>query len=91
MNVSKEILGVDINKDVFDVHGSTKGHNQYKNNETRFKKFLKKLPDDCLVAMETTDYDQYRLAQFLYKDEVVLSLVKEDTNKGSHCLLAYLA
>ena len=44
MNKYKETFGVDISKDVFDVHGSNKGHDQYKNDETGFKKFLKELP-----------------------------------------------
>ena len=51
MNKYKETFGVDISKDVFDVHGSTTGHNQYKNDESGFKKSLKRLPSDCLVAM----------------------------------------
>ena len=64
MNKYKETFGVDISKDVFDVHGSTTGHNQYKNDESGFNKFLKELPSDCLVAMEATGYYHYRLAQF---------------------------
>ena len=75
MNKYKETFGVDISKDVFDVHGSTTGHHQYKNDEPGFKKFLKRLPDDCLVAMEATGYYHYRLAQFLYKNEVVVSVI----------------
>jgi transposase len=74
MNKYKETFGVDISKDVFDVHGSAKGHNQYKNDETGFKKFLKDLPNGCLVVMEATGYYHYRLAQFLYKNEVILSV-----------------
>jgi transposase len=75
MNEYKETFGVDISKDVFDVHGSKTGHNQYKNDESGFNKFLKELPSDCLVAMEATGYYHYRLAQFLYKNEVVVSVV----------------
>ena len=75
MNKYKETFGVDISKDVFDVHGSTTGHNQYKNDESGFKKFLKRLPDDCLVAMEATGYYHYRLAQFLYKNAIVVSVI----------------
>ena len=41
MNKYKETFGVDISKDVFDVHGSNKGHDQYKNDETGFKNILK--------------------------------------------------
>ncbi|MBB5268988.1 transposase, partial [Algibacter amylolyticus] len=29
MNKYKETFGIDISKDVFDVHGSSTGHNQY--------------------------------------------------------------
>ena len=73
MNKYKETFGVDISKDVFDIHGSATGHNQYKNDETGFKKFLKDLPNGCLVVMEATGYYHYRLAQFLYKNEVYFS------------------
>ena len=44
MNKYKETFGVDISKDVFDVYGSNTGHDQYKNDEAGFKKFLKELP-----------------------------------------------
>jgi transposase len=33
MNKYKELFGVDISKDVFNVHGSTSRHQQYKNEE----------------------------------------------------------
>jgi transposase len=33
MNKYKETFGVEINKDVFDVHGSISRHQQYKNDE----------------------------------------------------------
>ena len=75
MNKYKETFGVDISKDVFDVHGSNKGHDQYKNDEIGFKKFLKELPKSSLVVMEATGYYHYRLAQFLYKNRVVVSVV----------------
>lgn len=71
----KETYGVDISKDVFDVHGSSKGHNRYTNDETGFKKYLKELPKGSLVVMEATGYYHYRLAQFLYKNGVVVSVV----------------
>ena len=51
MNKYKETFGVDISKDVFDVYGSCEGHNQYKNDESGFKKFLKELPEGSLVVM----------------------------------------
>ncbi|WP_281991572.1 transposase [Aquimarina aggregata] len=71
----KETYGVDISKDVFDVHGSIVGHHQYKNDEPGFKKLLKALPDSSLVVMEATGYYHYRLAQFLYKNQVLVSVV----------------
>lgn len=75
MNKYKETFGVDISKDVFDVHGSNKGHDHYKNSEPGFKKFLKELPKGSLVVMEATGYYHYRLAQFLYKNGVTVSVV----------------
>jgi len=75
MDKYKETFGVDISKDVFDVHGSSRGHHQYKNDETGFKEFLKDLPKESLVVMEATGYYHYRLAQFLYKNEVIVSVV----------------
>ena len=75
MNKYKEIFGVDISKDVFDVYGSKKGHNQFKNNASGFRSFLKSLPKESLVIMEATGYYHYRLAQFLYKEKQVVSVV----------------
>src|SRR5690554_1216589 len=75
MNKYKETFGVDISKDVFDLHGSTSGHDQFKNNEKGFAAFLKILPEGSIVVMEATGYYHYRLAQFLYKNNVVVSVV----------------
>lgn len=75
MNKYKETFGVDISKDVFDVHGSKSGHDQYKNDESGFKQLLKSLTKNCIVAMEATGYYHYRLAQFLYKNGVVVSVI----------------
>ena len=75
MNKYNETFGVDISKDVFDAHGSKSGHVQFKNNEKGFKAFLKSLPSQALVVMEATGYYHYRLAQFLYKNDVLVSVV----------------
>ncbi len=75
MNKYKETFGVDISKDVFDSYGSLSGHHQFKNNETGFNKLLKQLPVHSLVVMEATGYYHYRLAQFLYKNGVSVSVV----------------
>lgn len=75
MNKYKEIYGIDISKDVFDVYGSQTGHNQFKNDERGFKSLLKHLLSDSLVVMEATGYYHYRLAQFLFKSGVRVSVV----------------
>ena len=75
MNKYKETFGIDISKAVFDVHGSKKGHAQFKNSAEGFKAFLKVVPKNSLVVMEATGYYHYRLAQFLYKKEQKVSVV----------------
>ena len=75
MNKYKETFGVDISKDVFDCYGSVSGHTQFSNNETGFKTFLKSLPKESLVVMEATGYYHYRLAQYLYKKGIAVSVV----------------
>ena len=75
MNKYNETFGIDISKDVFDCYGSLQGHLQFKNDEQGFKKFRKILCKDSLVVMEATGYYHYRLAQYLYKHQVVVSVV----------------
>ena len=75
MNKYKEIYGVDISKDVFDVFGSVNGHFRYRNNEDGFKALVKALPKKSLVVMEATGYYHYRLAQFLDKKGIAVSVV----------------
>jgi transposase len=75
MNKYKEIFGVDISKDLFDVYGSKIGHNQFKNAASGFMSFLKNLPKESLVVMEATGYYHYKLAQFLCKQGVLVSVV----------------
>jgi transposase len=75
MNASKEIFGVDISSAIFDCYGSTQGHLQFKNNETGFKNFQEILSKNSLAVMAATDYYHYRFAQFLYKKNIVVSIV----------------
>ncbi|CAZ97332.1 IS110 family RNA-guided transposase [Zobellia galactanivorans] len=75
MNKYKEIFGVDISKDVFDVYGSESGHSQFKNTPQGFKLFAKTLPTGALVVMEATGYYHYRLAQYLFSHDISVSVV----------------
>ena len=75
MNKYKEIFGVDISKDVFDVHGSKNGHRQFNNTPKGFKLFVKTLPTDSLVVMESTGYYHYLLAQYLFSQGIPVSVV----------------
>lgn len=75
MNKYSEIYGVDISKDVFDVFGSLTGHRQFNNTELGFTAFAKALPKEALIVMEATGYYHYRLAQFLDKKSISVSVV----------------
>lgn len=75
MNKDKKIYGIDISKSVFDVYCMATGHVQLKNDEKGFKSLLKILPTTAVVVMEATGYYHYRLAQFLHKNGVVVSVV----------------
>lgn len=75
MNKDKKIYGIDISKSVYDVYCEATGHLQLKNDENGFKSLLKTLPKTALVVMEATGYYHYRLAQFLYKNGVAVSVV----------------
>jgi len=75
MDKYKETFGVDISKDVFDVYGNGCGHSQFSNNSSGFKLFVKSLGSDVLVVMEATGYYHYRLAQFLHKNGIAVSVV----------------
>lgn len=75
MNKDKEVYGIDISKNVFDVYCVAKGHIQLNNDVSGFKQLLKSLPKTALVVMEATGYYHYRLAQFLHKNGVLVSVV----------------
>jgi transposase len=60
---------------VFDVCGSKSAHNKFKKAASGCMSFLKNLPKEALVVMETTGYYHYRLAPFLCKQGVLVSVV----------------
>ncbi len=75
MNKDKEIYGIDISKSVFDIYSTKDGHQQFSNEEKGFRSLVKKLSKNALVVMEATGYYHYRLAQFLHKKGVAVSVV----------------
>ena len=75
MNKDKEIFGIDISKDVFDVYSVSGGHTQFKNDVKGFKSFKRSLSIKALVVMEATGYYHYRLAQYLFKQGILVSVV----------------
>lgn len=75
MNKDKEIYGIDISKDVFDVYSLSSGHFQLKNGNKGFRSLLRQLPKDALVVMEATGYYHYRLAQYLHSQGIAVSVV----------------
>lgn len=68
MNKDKEIFGVDISKDFFDVVDQSDRHDQFGNDAKEFSKFKKTLPANALVVMEATGYYHFLLAQYLSKE-----------------------
>ena len=75
MNKDREIYGIDVSKKVFDVYANHSGHLQFANDEKGFKSLVKQLPRQALVVMEATGYYHYRLAQYLYKKGIDVSVV----------------
>ena len=75
INKYKETFGVNISKDFFHVHVNASVHMQFKNNEKSFASFLKAIPKESLMVMEAMGYYHYRLPQFLFKNNVVVSVV----------------
>lgn len=75
MTKDREIYGIDVSKAVFDVYHPEAGHQQYTNQEKGFKRFVRELPASALVVMEATGYYHYRLAQYLYKQGIQVSVV----------------
>ena len=75
MNKYSEIYGVDISKDFFDVSNTKAVHSQFTNDAKGFKKFIKTLSKDTLIVMEATGYYHYCLAQYLYRQGYLVSVV----------------
>jgi len=75
MHKYNEIYGVDISKDVFDVSNIKSTHFVFSNDLNGFKKFANKLTKQTLIVMEATGYYHYCLAQYLYQQGFMVSVV----------------
>lgn len=65
MTKYKEIYGVDISRDVFDVLASLNSHTQFKNAENGFNAFAKALPKNVSIVMKTTAITAIVLHSFI--------------------------
>jgi transposase len=75
MDKYREIYGVDISKDYFDVYSERYGHERLANGDDGFHRFLESLEKGDLVVMEATGYYYSRLADFLLEYDISTSVV----------------
>jgi len=75
MNKNKKCYGIDISKDVFDVMDENDNHSSFSNTMQGFKEFKKKLPPDSVVTMEATGVYHVQLADYLFLQNVFVSVV----------------
>ncbi|MFT4661974.1 MAG: transposase [Patiriisocius sp.] len=74
MKKDTNYYGIDISKDVFDVMDEKSVHNQFKNNHSGYKKFLKYLDKHSHCVMEATVYYHYKLAYYLLENQILVSV-----------------
>ena len=75
MSNRKQVYGIDISKDFFDVVDHIDNHYQFKNDASGFKEFVKVLTDGCHCVMEVTGCYYQGLATWLYTKAVDVSVV----------------
>lgn len=69
------MVGIDVSKDVFDVHSAASGHAQYSNDSKGFKAFAKNLTAEHHCVMESTGSYHQQLALYLYEHGVIVSVL----------------
>ena len=72
---SKQMLGIDVSKDTFDVYNESNGHAQFSNDRKGFKAFAKTLSKNHHCVMESTGSYHQRLALYLYEQDVIVSVL----------------
>ncbi|WP_346854973.1 IS110 family transposase [uncultured Draconibacterium sp.] len=75
MHKSKEFIGNDISKKVFDVWSEKWGYKQFKNTSEGFSAFLLLLTSQSWCVMEFTGSYYHQLALFLHDNDVAVSVV----------------
>ena len=70
----REYLGIDISKKTFHVYGSEIGFLELSNDEEGFVQLLEMLQEDDCCVMEATGAYHYRLAEFLYDHDRLVSV-----------------
>ena len=75
MDKVKHCVGIDISKNTFDVFDFENGHRNYSNDLKGFKLFYKSLSEVSCCVMEATGSYHYRLAVYLFKNEVEVGVI----------------
>lgn len=75
MSKVKHYVGIDISKNTFDVFDFENGHRNYSNDLKGFKLFYKSLSEVSCCVMEATGSYHYRLAVYLFKNEVEVGVI----------------
>ncbi|ARN76753.1 IS110 family transposase [Nonlabens spongiae] len=75
MDKGKQIYGIDISKDVYDVCTPEGGLLQFENSEGGFRAFAKAIPKNAHCVMESTGYYHLQLAYFLSDRDFAVSIV----------------
>lgn len=70
-----QFVGIDISKATFDIHSPDSGDLQLPNNSKGFKKLLQHLDDQSCCVMEATGAYHHRLANFLYDNSQMVSVL----------------
>lgn len=74
MNKYRDYFGIDISKETFDVVNQAGKHYRYSNTSKGFSAFRKIIPPSSLCIMEVTGIYYLRLANFLYSENIAVSV-----------------
>ena len=69
------MIGIDISKDTLDICTDGKKVNRHENRDNGFKEIINALPQNSWCVMESTSTYGYRLADYLVKHGIIVSVV----------------